>query len=168
MRSPGPPFIVSSRGPRSNTLTASPYPVRATTSTAAFDLPTFSSLLLCGTQWEHSCVPHRHSCRCLVSAEMSLGAARKSVPITADRVTILMNIKDLPAAASLTFEGACATRHLQGSGHGPAGPPKVMKTPSGADPLVRAGPPWTRSSGPVYFLSRPTRAPAADQGVRPT
>jgi hypothetical protein len=35
MRSPGPPFIVSSRGPRSNTPTASPYPVRAKTSTSA-------------------------------------------------------------------------------------------------------------------------------------
>ena len=41
MRSPGPLFIVSSRGPRSNTFTASPSPVRATTSTAAFDLPHF-------------------------------------------------------------------------------------------------------------------------------
>src|ERR1022692_1669056 len=36
-------------------------------------------------------------------------AARKSVPITADRATILMNIKDLLAAASFTFEGACVT-----------------------------------------------------------
>src|SRR5271166_4397252 len=39
----------------------------------------------------------------------SADAAGKSVPITADRATILMNIKDLPAAASFTFEGACAT-----------------------------------------------------------
>src|SRR5947209_2533499 len=38
MRSPGPLFIVSFRGPRSNTRTASPSPVRATTSTAAIDL----------------------------------------------------------------------------------------------------------------------------------
>ena len=30
------------------------------------------------------------------------------------------------------------------------------------------GSPWTRSSGSVYFISRPTRASAADQGVRPT
>ena len=30
------------------------------------------------------------------------------------------------------------------------------------------GSPWTRSSGVVDFLTRPTRASAADQGVRPT
>jgi hypothetical protein len=28
--------------------------------------------------------------------------------------------------------------------------------------------PWTRSSGVVYFVNKPTRASAADQGVRPT
>src|SRR5580698_8827526 len=41
MRSPGPLFIVSSRGPRSNTHTAWPSPVRATTSTADIDLSHF-------------------------------------------------------------------------------------------------------------------------------
>ena len=30
------------------------------------------------------------------------------------------------------------------------------------------GSPWTRSSGFVDFLTRPTKASAADQGVRPT
>src|SRR5271165_7323518 len=38
----------------------------------------------------------------------SLDAARTSVPI-AFRTTMGMKIKDLPAAASFTFEGACAT-----------------------------------------------------------
>jgi hypothetical protein len=56
-----------------------------------------------------------HSCEHLATEpkrSQSVNAARKSVPITADRATILMNIKDLPAAASFTFEGACATRRL--------------------------------------------------------
>ena len=35
VRSPGLPFFFPAHGPRSNTRTASPYPVRATTSTAA-------------------------------------------------------------------------------------------------------------------------------------
>jgi hypothetical protein len=38
----------------------------------------------------------------------SVHAARRSVPI-AFRTTMVMKIKDLPAAASFTFEGACAT-----------------------------------------------------------
>jgi hypothetical protein len=37
-----------------------------------------------------------------------------------------------------------------------------------ADPLVRAGPPGPALRGFVDFSSRPTRASAADQGVRPT
>ena len=40
--------------------------------------------------------------------EMSHDAARTSVPITF-RITMVMKIKDLPTAASFTFEGACAT-----------------------------------------------------------
>ena len=39
---------------------------------------------------------------------------------------------------------------------------------SGADPLVRAGPPGPALRGFIDFSSRPTRASAADQGVRPT
>jgi hypothetical protein len=38
----------------------------------------------------------------------------------------------------------------------------------GADPLVRAGPPGPALRGFIDFRSRPTRASAADQGVRPT
>ena len=37
---------------------------------------------------------------------MSADEARKSVPLAPGRATIGMNIKDLPAAASFTFEGA--------------------------------------------------------------
>jgi hypothetical protein len=37
-----------------------------------------------------------------------------------------------------------------------------------ADPLVRAGPPGPALRGFIDFSSRPTRASAADQGVRPT
>src|SRR6266536_906133 len=43
-------LIVSFRGPRSNTFTASTSLVRATTSTVATDLLLFSSPSLCGTQ----------------------------------------------------------------------------------------------------------------------
>jgi hypothetical protein len=39
---------------------------------------------------------------------MSVDAARRSVPIPF-RITMGMKVKDLPPAASLTFEGACAT-----------------------------------------------------------
>ena len=39
-------------------------------------------------------------------------AARMSVPI-AFRTTMVMKIKDLPAAVSFTFEGACATNYLE-------------------------------------------------------
>jgi hypothetical protein len=46
-------------------------------------------------------------------------------------------------------------------------PTKGNEDVSGADPLVRAGPP-----GPALqvssILTRPTRASAVDQGVRPT
>jgi hypothetical protein len=42
------------------------------------------------------------------------------------------------------------------------------KDACGADPLVRAGPPGPALRGFVDFSSRPTRASAADQGVRPT
>ena len=41
----------------------------------------------------------------------------------------------------------------------------------GADPLVRAGPPWTRTrpAKPAPSMPlKPTGAPAADQEVRPT
>jgi putative transposase len=38
----------------------------------------------------------------------SMNAARRGVPI-AFRTTMAMNVKDLPAASSFTFEGACAT-----------------------------------------------------------
>jgi hypothetical protein len=39
--------------------------------------------------------------------------------------------------------------------------------PQGGPPGPR-GSPWTRSSGFVDFFDKPTRASAADQGVRPT
>ena len=39
---------------------------------------------------------------------MSADAARRSVPIAFGK-TMAMKVKDLPSAASFTFEGACAT-----------------------------------------------------------
>ena len=42
------------------------------------------------------------------SVHTIVNAARMSVPI-AFRITMAMKIKDLPTAASFTFEGACAT-----------------------------------------------------------
>jgi hypothetical protein len=40
--------------------------------------------------------------------------------------------------------------------------------PTKGDEDVSGADPWTRSSGVVDFLTKPTRASAADQGVRPT
>src|ERR1022692_1297525 len=42
-----------------------------------------------------------------------------------------------------------------------------MSSASGADPLVRAGPPGPALESGIDTTSRPTRASAADQGVRP-
>src|SRR5579859_5611443 len=64
MRSPGPLLIVSSRGPRSNTRTASPYPVRSTTSTAAVDLHHF----------HHYCYAERNGNTRACSADTSVVA----------------------------------------------------------------------------------------------
>jgi hypothetical protein len=46
----------------------------------------FSLLLLCGAEWERSCVLHRHSCRRPPDAETSLGAARRSACATGVRI----------------------------------------------------------------------------------
>ena len=47
-------------------------------------------------------------------------------------------------------------------------PTKGDEDVSGADPLVRAGPPGPALRASIEFISKPTRASAADQGVRPT
>jgi hypothetical protein len=49
------------------------------------------------------------------------------------------------------------------------GPPGPRGSPwSARVPLVRAGPPGPALRGFIDFSSTPTRASAADQGVRPT
>jgi hypothetical protein len=47
-------------------------------------------------------------------------------------------------------------------------PTKVDEDAKWGGPPGPRGSPWTRSSGVVDFLTRPTRASPADQGVRPT
>jgi hypothetical protein len=47
-------------------------------------------------------------------------------------------------------------------------PTKVVEDAKWGGPPGPRGSPWTRSSGVVDFLTRPTRASPADQGVRPT
>src|SRR5580698_3743582 len=59
VRSPGLPLVFPAHGPRSNTRTALPYPVRATTSTAASINSIFIQDFARSRAGEHSCVPCR-------------------------------------------------------------------------------------------------------------
>src|ERR1700685_3251054 len=87
MRSPGLLFIVSFRGPRSNTRTPAPYPVCATTSTAAPIYHHFHHYCYAERNRKHSCVPCSHSCehRAVVenpSVHTSVNTARTSACAT--------------------------------------------------------------------------------------
>src|ERR1035438_3748322 len=79
VRSPGLPLVFPAHGPRSNTLTASPYPVRATTSAAASIYSIFIQDFARCRAWKHPCV---HLLAVEASGPMSGDAARRSARAT--------------------------------------------------------------------------------------